>query len=69
MTSSIWKLPKRVLGKGGTEVGKCTGATRACSMDGCSGIRISVKWPDGRITRPCSKGMSFSPKGMVATIR
>lgn len=28
-----------------------------CQMDGCTGKRLVVKWPDGKVTRPCTKGM------------
>jgi hypothetical protein len=37
--------------------GKTTGGTRNCQMEGCNGIRIGVRWPDGHMTWPCSKGM------------
>lgn len=30
--------------------------SRPCSMEGCTGMRIHVKWEDGRHTYPCSKG-------------
>lgn len=39
------------------EVGKTTGKTRCCQLEGCLGVRIGTRWPDGRITWPCSKGM------------
>lgn len=38
--------------------GRTTGAARRCTMHGCWGIRIYVRWPGGRTTYPCSKGMS-----------
>ena len=37
--------------------GKTTGSAYRCRMDGCMGIRVVVKWGDGHITHPCSKGM------------
>ena len=27
-----------------------------CRMDGCTGVRMRVLWPDGKVTFPCSKG-------------
>ena len=30
--------------------------SRKCAMEGCTGMRIHVKWPDGKSTYPCSKG-------------
>jgi hypothetical protein len=41
----------------GKERGLTTGGMRLCSMEGCTGIRLDVKWPDGKRTRPCSKGL------------
>jgi len=37
--------------------GTATGATHKCQMEGCSGVRVAVKWPDGHVTYPCSKGL------------
>ncbi|MCZ8254431.1 MAG: hypothetical protein O9327_01965 [Polaromonas sp.] len=28
-----------------------------CRLEGCTGRRLTVVWPDGKTTRPCSKGM------------
>ena len=39
------------------EVGKPTGGTRYCTLEGCNGLRLGVRWPDGKITFPCLKGM------------
>lgn len=30
--------------------------SRPCSLEGCTGVRMYVKWPDGKHTYPCSKG-------------
>jgi hypothetical protein len=30
---------------------------RRCQLEGCNGMRIIVKWPDGKVTHPCTKGM------------
>ena len=43
--------------------GVATGNTHECAMYGCSGLRVSVRWPDGRITFPCSKGMTVRKNG------
>ena len=37
--------------------GKLTGGTRDCQLAGCRGIRLGVRWPDGTLTWPCSKGI------------
>ena len=31
-----------------------------CCMEGCTGLRIAVKWPDGHWTYPCSRGMNYN---------
>lgn len=30
--------------------------SRPCSMEGCTGMRMHVVWPDGKSTYPCSRG-------------
>ncbi len=42
----------------GTEAGTVFSTARRCQMEGCNGIRIGVRWPDGRRTYPCSRGMN-----------
>jgi len=34
-----------------------TGTYTRCQMDGCLGLRVWIKWPDGHVTKPCSKGI------------
>ena len=46
-----------VWGRGRAEKGLATGGTRMCGMEGCRGIRVGVRWPDGKITYPCTHGM------------
>lgn len=41
------------------EVGKTTGTFRDCTLEGCRGLRIGVKWINGKLTWPCSKGCSI----------
>ena len=41
------------------EKGLLTGSQRLCQMEGCRGKRLYVRWKDGRITMPCTKGMEF----------
>jgi len=43
--------------------GALTGAHHRCQMEGCLGYRLTVRWPDGHHTRPCTKGMTYSLKG------
>lgn len=51
------QLPKFVQNRDGTVTGKVVGRGRLCQLEGCGGWAVSVRWPDGTLTRPCSKGM------------
>ena len=49
-------------------IGVTTGGVRRCTLEGCGGIKIGVRWPSKhqkgarpRITWPCTKGMSQGP--------
>ena len=55
----VYTAVATVHGKDG-DVGVTTGASFPCRMAGCSGMRITTRWPDGGITHPCSKGMQYS---------
>lgn len=47
----------KMLDRTGTETGEIKKLNcYPCRMEGCTGVRIHVKWPDGRRTYPCSKG-------------
>lgn len=37
--------------------GVLTGGSRRCQLEGCTGRKLGVRWPDGKITWPCTKGM------------
>lgn len=55
----------RILSHDGQMVGRILNMhSRPCSMEGCTGVRIHVKWPDGRSTYPCSKGCKELPSGL-----
>ena len=56
--------PKHVYAKGGMSGrGDLTGASHRCQLDGCTGRRLSVRWPDGRHTFPCTQGMNVREDG------
>ena len=44
--------------------GHTTGATRPCQLGGCHGVRVAVVWPDGKLTRPCSKALKPYKDGL-----
>jgi len=56
------KGKKKVIAKGG-EVGETTGGYRPCTMVGCRGVRVVVRWPDRKYTYPCTEGMSEIDNG------
>ena len=47
----------------GAMTGVATGASYRCRMEGCTGLRCAVKWSDGKVTYPCTKGMRELPSG------
>lgn len=34
-----------------------------CQLEGCNGRRLTVKWTDGKTTKPCTKGMNLNHDG------
>ncbi len=48
---------KRVFARNGCTRGRIIGGGDRCQLEGCIGVRISVRWPDGSLTRPCSEGL------------
>ena len=53
---------KKILSRDGKSTGIPTGATRHCRLEGCNGLRIYVRWKDGKTTYPCSKGLVATKK-------
>ncbi len=50
-------FPRFVFSRDGSLKGEVTSTTRRCQLEGCNGKRLGVKWPDGRTTYPCTKGL------------
>jgi hypothetical protein len=44
----------------GKDTGRVVGGYTPCQMEGCRGVRIFVRWPDGSLTKPCSRGLTFN---------
>lgn len=61
------RRPVVVFGRKGTAsekvAGVLTGNSRRCNLEGCNGLRLSVRWPDGHHTFPCTKGMEIRDDG------
>lgn len=37
--------------------------TRHCQLEGCRGLCLIVRWPSGKRTMPCTKGMEEKRNG------
>lgn len=49
----------KVVSRDGRHTGRATGSTHRCQMEGCTGVRVTTRWKDGKTTHPCSKGMRW----------
>ena len=47
-----------VIGRYGTVRGRVCGPPTPCDLEGCTGVRVPVRWQDGKLTWPCSKGLT-----------
>lgn len=55
--SAVERGATRVYRRGGRgRPGEVVGYRR-CRLEGCLGVRIITRWPDGHRTEPCSRGM------------
>jgi hypothetical protein len=57
---NIYAKGTPVLSSDGTIKGKLTGGSRHCGMEGCTGKALAVRWEDGKLTYPCTKGMDYT---------
>lgn len=53
----------KVISRDGKEKGRLTGGERVCQLEGCTGNRVGVRWEDGTLTFPCTKGMKYLKNG------
>jgi hypothetical protein len=51
---------EKVLDRTGREEGVTTGSFKRCNLEGCKGLRVMVRWPDGKWTWPCTAGMKWN---------
>jgi hypothetical protein len=65
-------MPTHVYGQRGSPyenvAGKVVGKGKRCTLEGCKGWRIPVRWPKGKLTWPCSKGMIDGPENNTMQI-
>jgi hypothetical protein len=59
---------KTILSRDGLLKGVTTGAAHRCKMEGCTGLRLTTRWPDGNITHPCTKGLVYNNPDVYAQI-
>ena len=52
----------KILCREGKKVGVTTGGQGRCMLEGCTGMRISTRWKDGQITKPCTRGLKWNAK-------
>lgn len=57
---NIYARGTPVLSSDGTIKGKLTGGSRPCGMHGCTGKTLAVRWENGNLTYPCTKGMDYT---------
>ena len=50
------------LNRDSSEEGKVV-SYKDCTLTSCGGRCIGVRWPDGTLTWPCSKGCRVTPEG------
>lgn len=55
-------MGKRVYSRDGKQWGTVIGF-RPCTLDGCGGTRLCVRWIDSKLSWPCLKGMEFRDDG------
>lgn len=53
---------KKVYARNGKECGEVRGE-RCCRLAGCTGRCLVVRWKDGKVTDPCTKGMKVRKDG------
>lgn len=59
----ILVYPRGGMVNGKKVVGKVTGGVRRCTLEGCCGLKIGTRWPDGKMTWPCTEGMHLREDG------
>jgi hypothetical protein len=57
MRDEMFPKGTTIYSRDGKLKGITTGGQRMCQLHGCTGMRIAVRWSDGKLTYPCSKGI------------
>jgi len=56
-------IGKHIWCREGKDKGIITNCSSPCRLEGCNGIRLHVKWENGKRTYPCSMGVGDRPDG------
>ena len=56
------KIGDTVVTFDGFYTGKTTGGSRPCQLEGCRGECLGVRWNDGKLTFPCTAGMTYDDR-------
>lgn len=43
-------------------------AKRPCRLEGCNGLRLPVRWKDGKVTYPCTRGLKTRRDGHLQIV-
>lgn len=59
MSADYMTVGTKIYARGENEAhyGTTTGGKHRCTMEGCNGLRIAVRWDRRKHTFPCSKGL------------
>ena len=63
------KIGDTVVSFNGIYTGKTTGGSRPCQLEGCRGKCLGVRWNDGKLTFPCTAGMTYDDKTATWKLR
>ena len=56
---------KVIYSRTGNYVGELTGSQQVCKLEGCTGVRLGVRWVDKKISYPCTKGITERADGAL----
>jgi hypothetical protein len=60
MSDDRWNWEgEKIISRNGSSVGYLTGSWKHCTLEGCSGVRVMARWPDGKWTWPCTEGLKW----------
>jgi hypothetical protein len=60
---AVPEFPRDILSRDEEMTGIVTGSTQRCRLTGCNGLQYLVRWPNGKRSWPCSKGIEETDDG------